>query len=89
MAKFYFTFGYDDGGGWVEVSADSYTKASAVFKLYHPPREGNLLPCDGVYSEEEFQRTTMSRNGNYDKHCVEYIVLNRFAFKEGNDGADT
>ncbi len=90
MAKYYFTFGYDAGGGWTEVTADSYYKASEVFKLYHPPFEGDFLPCAGMYSEKEFKKTKMFRDGNFGKREVEYIVLSRFDFKkETEHGTDT
>ena len=85
-SKYYFTYGSDDGGGWTEVTADNEDMAREVFCMYHPRREG-FIPCCGIYPAEEFEKTSMHRNGNLGKRCVEHIILNHFAFMEARHGA--
>ena len=80
MAKWYFTFGYNDGGGWAEVSADDMEKAVSIFNLYHPMRDGRVACC-AWYSADQFEKTNMFLNGNYGKRAVEHIILNQFDFK--------
>ena len=79
MAKYYFTFGSDDGGGWSEVTADDLEMAIDVFCLYHPKRDG-CVPCCCWYDADEFERTKMFRNGNLGQRCKESIVLNHFDY---------
>ncbi len=85
MSRFYFTFGYDDGGGWAEVSADDMEKAIEAFCLYHP-RVGGFAPYCTCYPAEEFEKTKMYRDGNAGKRDVEHIVLSHFDFTEVRRG---
>lgn len=71
--KVYFTFSYDDGGGWCEVLAEGWDKAVAAFSEKHPPRIGSLIPCAGIYPEDVFLTTCMAKHGNFGKRCVERI----------------
>ena len=76
MDIFYYTFGSDDGGGWVKVLAEDREMADTAFCLYHPCRDG-LLACASIYTAEEFRETSMVRDGNFGKGCVEVITLTR------------
>ena len=79
MAKYYFTYGFDDGGGWTEVTADDLMMAIDAFKIYHPLRDG-MIPCCSWYPAEEFEKTRMFRDGNLGQRCKESIVLNHFDY---------
>lgn len=80
MAKWYFTFGSDDGGGWTEVTADDLEMAIDAFLIYHPRKDGSI-PCCSWYAADEFEHTKMFRDGNFGKRAVESIVLNHFDFE--------
>lgn len=77
MKKWYFTFSLNDHfpyqGGWVIVEAETEHKARKIFNEKYPPFENGLLRCAFVYSEEEFMKTTMAKEGNYDAWCHEVI----------------
>lgn len=88
MAKFIFTFGSDDGGGWAEVMADDLKTAIDIFDIYHPRRNGMIACCD-FYEEESFKKTGMYKDGNLGKREVEFIVLSHFTFGEVKRGAYT
>lgn len=79
--KFYFTYGYDHrpyNGGWTEVIAPDISTAVALFKAIHPPKDGDLLPCAGVYTEEQFQRSSMAGpKGNFGQFCHEVISIQK------------
>lgn len=79
--KFYFTYGRDHrpfNSGWTEVIAPDIDTAGALFRIFHPPTDGDLLPCAGVYDEERFQGTSMAGpKGNFGKRCVERITYER------------
>ena len=70
MSKYYFTFGSDPKfpyqRGWVEVEAKTRNQACNVFRAYFPDRHENCINCAFIYSEEEWQKTKMSK-GDY---CV-------------------
>ena len=79
MAKWYFTFGSDDGGGWAEVVADNLDMAIEIFSLYHPRRDG-FVACCCWYAADEFEKSKMYINGNLGERCREHIILNHFDF---------
>ena len=64
--NFYFTFGTDEAfpfqGGWVIVKAPDMMTARQIFMLYFPSVSG-YLNCAFVYSEEEFKKTKMYKDG--------------------------
>lgn len=81
MGKFYFTFGSSCGqafvGGWVEVVAADREAAVNLFRaLYQGEDTGlSIVNCAGIYSEEEFMRTSMGIRGeNFGKGCHASIV---------------
>lgn len=80
MAKFYFTYGsegYDYVGGWTEVivdAPDNYDIAVEVFNVMHPTsKDRPFVRCAGIYTEEEFKKTSMYENGNLGYRCHEQI----------------
>ena len=83
MATFYFTYGLDERypyqGGWTEVEAPTLKDACDLFRLVHPWRDpevpiGNYAD---VYTEEEFQDTTMWLKGNFRDRCHERVSIMR------------
>ena len=76
MEIYYFTYGVEAGGGWTKVVADDYDRAVEAFCLYHPRRDG-FIACSSIYSVEQFKRTKMASNGNFDVRCRETITLTR------------
>lgn len=77
MARFYFTYGSEGQpyvGGWSEVEAEDEDAARELFRLVHPLRDG-FLPCGGIYTESEFNRTRMWKDGNFGAFCHERIRL--------------
>lgn len=82
MSTYYFTYGTDAAypyyGGWTEVEAPDEKTARALFKAYHPNREGSdCLNCASVYSEDGFKKTGMMDVGNFGKKCLEQIAPTR------------
>lgn len=65
LPKFYFTFGTDRlfpyQKGWVEVQAGNGDEALAIFNSHFPPRRpgSNTANCAFIYSQEQFERTSM------------------------------
>ena len=88
MAKYIFTFGSDDGGGWAEVVADDLKTAIDIFSIFHPRRNG-IVACCEFYEEAAFQKTSMYKDGNLGKREVEFIVLSHFTFGEVKRGTHT
>ena len=85
MQNYYFTYGSEGNpfkGGWTRVRADSLYTAVTAFQIYHPDRVPYILNCAHVYTEEEFKRTTMFRNGNLGEYCHEIIDLYRSVITE-------
>jgi len=77
---YYFTYGSDDKdmpfqGGWTEVEAKDGPTAIKIFKLVHPPRQGQFLNCSDVYTKEQFEKSGMLESGNFGKRCHERIIL--------------
>ena len=58
-------------GGWVEIIAENESAARGKF-MEKFPRDGGLN-CAFVYSEDEFSRTKMSKEGNWGYYCHEVI----------------
>lgn len=79
--KYFFTYGYDHrpfNAGWTEVIAPDMGTACALFKAIHPATESGLLPCAGVYTEEQFNRTSMAgAKGNFGQFCHETISFHK------------
>lgn len=79
MATFIFTYGLDGQpykGGWTEIEAEDCKTACALFRLAHPDRTDGLLNCSWVYTEEDFARTRMAKEGNFGVFCRERIRMN-------------
>ncbi|MBR2080040.1 MAG: hypothetical protein IKM36_03590 [Oscillospiraceae bacterium] len=76
---FYFTFGDCDDqpycGGWSVVEADTLIQAVAAFNAYHPTPD--LVRCAMIYTETEFKKTEMYKEGNKGAREHERIVLAR------------
>jgi len=75
--KFYFTFGTDPQfphyGGWAEVFAANEDEARKKFRARHANRSG-FLNCAFVYSEAEWQKTSMAASGScFGRGCHETI----------------
>lgn len=82
MIKFIFTFGRDAGGGWAEVTAENERQAIELFSLFHPKKDG-IIACCEIYDEADFKnRTSMYRNGNFGRRCVERIVCSHEIIEE-------
>lgn len=80
MGKFYFTYGTGEQpfyGGWTEIEAPSQAAACTIFKMFHPDKTAGLLNCSSVYSAENYEKSNMFKNGNFDRFCHERIVLTR------------
>ena len=71
LNKYYATFGYDQGGGWVEITCESYTKACDLMYAVYGPHY-----CS-VYPEKVFQSESMYKDGNLGKRCVARITFER------------
>ena len=81
MFKFYFTFGsegQDFVGGWTEIIAPDFEAAYRLFEALHPTQEGCGLACGGFYTEEQFKKTSMSKNGNFGHFCHERVTVEVF-----------
>lgn len=79
--EFYFTFSKDGkqpyNGGWVIVEADSEANAREIFHMVFGRGESGYLNCAMVYSEEEFNKTRMWKDGNFGYYCHERIKVER------------
>ena len=69
MPDFYFTYGtnkcFPFRGGWTRVTAPSINVALSAFVSVHPNVKG-CINCANFYTEEEFNKTSMVKKGNYD-----------------------
>lgn len=77
---YYFTYGtngYPYVGGWTEIEAPNAHIACEIFRTYHPDRTEGLINCSSIYSENEFYKTEMQKEGNYGARCQERITLKR------------
>lgn len=83
---FYFTYGTDDSmpyrKGWTEVNAPDENTAVTVFRAFHPDRNPGCVNCSSIYSEEEFKKTQMFKEGNFHVFCHESINVTREIFSE-------
>ena len=81
MVKYYYTYGTDREypfiGGWTEVEAVSYQAANKLFRIVHPDKTPGILNCAFVYTEEQFNHTSMPVRGNFGRFCVERLSLNQ------------
>lgn len=75
---FYYTFGNSDTspyiGGWVEIVAPEIRMADYIFNMMFPPR-GGVMRCAGIYTQENFAKTSMPKNGNFGKFCHKRVTL--------------
>lgn len=86
MHTYYFTYGCDEAGtqpykgGWTEITAPNEKFARQIHGMIHgcDPNEG--LRFAFCYSEEDFIKTSMYRNGNFGKRCVERITFTHETF---------
>ena len=86
MGKYYFTFGsdryYPYHNGWVEVEAPDMSDAIKTFDEKYPnPRNNGLINCAGIYSEYSFNKTKMSKGGNFGAFCHEVLHYNEEGVK--------
>lgn len=79
--KFYFTYGTDKCfpyyGGWTIVIASNKRKAIEAFRLYHPDIHDGIINCSSIYSESDFKKTSMYKDGNCGANTHEIIQLTR------------
>ncbi|MBQ9348340.1 MAG: hypothetical protein IJT94_13570 [Oscillibacter sp.] len=81
---YYFTYGSEGQpfrGGWTAVYAPDKETACALFRIFHPNKDG-FLNCCTVYSAEEFQNTSIYRYGNLGAHLHERISFQREVYTE-------
>ena len=73
LSNYYFTFGTDERyayrGGWVQIEAESMNRAMEIFQQRFPGQTPEMLNCAGYYTEAQFERTDMARNGNLGAGC--------------------
>ena len=71
--RYFYTFGTDPRfpfeGGWVEVLAINQDEANSIFRHIFPGQRQGLLNCAFSYTEEEFMRSKMAKQGNFGKFC--------------------
>lgn len=80
MPKFYFTYspgGQPYAGGWTEIEAPDAKIACDIFRAFHPDKIPGILNCASVYTEAQFVKTVMLRDGNFGRRCVERFILFR------------
>lgn len=81
----YFTYGQSGSqpfeGGWTEVIAETRRQAIDMFRTFHDDSSSGYVNCAGIYSAEEFEKTDMPANGNYDYRAVEVIRFCRGELK--------
>ena len=80
--NYYFTYGTDKQYpfilGWTRVSAPSYEAAVAAFKAFHPNRNGSgCINCADIYTEQQFNATSLPFEGNGGVFEHEYIRMTR------------
>ena len=78
MPRYYFTYGMSKTmpfqNGWTVIEANDRVDACTIFRTIHTnPINDRLLNCATSYSEEEFNATTMSKNGNLGAFEHEYV----------------
>ncbi|MBO5435897.1 hypothetical protein J6A31_08895 [bacterium] len=88
MNKYYFTYGSECetqpfNGGWTEIIASSREQACAMFRAIHPDKIDDMLNCAGVYEAEEFEKTSMYKDGNFGKKMHEHVAM--YVFSNGSD----
>ena len=80
LSNYYFTFGTDERypyrGGWIQVEAESLNQAMEIFRQRFPGQTPEILNCADYYTEAQFERTAMARNGNFHAGC--HMKLNQF-----------
>lgn len=83
LKNYYFTYSSDPEagmphiGGWTIVKAHNPHEANLIWRCAFPnyiSGEG-YLKCAGIYGEDSFQNTAMSKRGNYGRFAWEVIEL--------------
>lgn len=73
LSNYYFTFGTDERypyrGGWVQIEAESLNQAAEIFRFKFPGRVPEILNCADYYTEAQFERTGMAKDGNFKARC--------------------
>lgn len=77
---YYFTYGTDDQfpfkGGWTKVFGENIEQAIDIFNFVHPNQSGSYVNSAGIYTEEQFMKTSMyEKNDNLGHGCWETIIL--------------
>lgn len=79
MKTYYFTYGlenYPYVGGWTEVVVDGDLESAInAFCAVHPIKY-ETIDCASMYDEEDFKKTKMYENGNFNRKCMERIIVN-------------
>mgnify|MGYP000894744336 FL=1 len=83
LKTYFFTFGSSEQFpfqcGWVEVLAPNMVAAQQIFRIYYPDivdypdRTEGVLNCANYYTEDEFKKTKMYKEGNMGYCC--HIVI--------------
>lgn len=87
MRKFYFTYGatgHQFEGGWTIVQGIELDELTArdLFVAMHGLKDG-FLPCAGVYTQEQWERTSMFRTGTNMGHGLwETIEIDQRIYRE-------
>ncbi len=72
--RYFYTFGSDPGfpfnGGYVEVHAATLQKAHEKFRKKYPDRHKKCINCAFFYTEEQWEKTEMSKMEGYKRHEV-------------------
>ena len=68
MKRYYFTFGSEgaESGGWLVIEADNLADAQEKFITYYGSKayRGGCLNYCTSYTEDDFKKTCMYKNGN-------------------------
>ena len=77
--RLYFTYGTSEKmpfkGGWSIAEGKSYEECLALYKLVHPQEDPDCICCAFMYTEEEFKKTIMYKEGNLGHKTWEIIRL--------------
>lgn len=82
MKVFYITYGSEGHvhvGGWSKVIAPTERDARRLWEMCYPNEvdEHGYMKFCGCYSEEEFSKTKMVKDGNFGAFCWEVIELRK------------
>ncbi len=81
MQKFYFVYNglyaYPYDGGWVEVIAENIEQAKSIYGVIFGTNSDGSANYADVFTEEEFIKTAMFRDGILGAKCHEVISMQR------------